>query len=94
MINNPNTMVSACFPYSKPYSWIARVYCWLEEVLPIAELALRTLLFIVVPPVICCFLELLFAFWDRIEGREYRVTADVLDHALSPEKRDEGGGRA
>ncbi len=37
-------------------------------------------IFVWVPFVIIAILTLLYAFWDKIEGKEYAVTSDVLAH--------------
>ena len=48
------------------------------------------ILFITAPPAACCVLELLFAFWDKVTGKEYAVDEDIL--ANNPDQnRDEGG---
>ncbi len=42
--------------------------------------------FIIVPFVGILALTLVFAFWDKITGKEYIVTDEILKHDVTPEE--------
>jgi len=42
--------------------------------------------FIIVPFVGILALTLVFAFWDKITGKEYVITDEILKHEVAPEE--------